>query len=327
MLAPVTPMLIHKLGMTAADFGIVVAAFGFTKLIGNIPFGVASDTWGRKPLLVYGTALMALGTAGTSMATGLYSLTAMRACIGFGVSSLVTGVMMYSADISTPMNRSRTFAPTMAGFSAGTALGPAIGGIMAAQVGLENMFLAVGAGMGCGALLNQFILTETLNPVDKKKISDLALVLQDAKQQWAEITKSAKVNQVLVLSFGQWCAIAGSQMTLLPLLLTDLPFNFDTVHLGYCFAGMSLINVLAAQPFATLADKYGRREACIIGCLLLSGGIISTAMVDTTMALTGTLGAWACGNTLLASAPTAYIQDIVKPSHKAQALSLLRTNR
>lgn len=53
---------------------------------------------------------------------------------------------MYLADISNPLNRGSTIAPPSTAFTAGTALGPAIGGGLHAFLDLQQTFL-VGGGM------------------------------------------------------------------------------------------------------------------------------------------------------------------------------------
>lgn len=50
---------------------------------------------------------------------------------------------MFMSDISTPLNRTRTLAPVMAGFSAGAALGPAAGGVLIDTIGKKHFFLLI----------------------------------------------------------------------------------------------------------------------------------------------------------------------------------------
>ena len=59
----------------------------------------------------------------------------------FGVAAFTSGAFMYMSDISTALNRTRTMAPVMSGFQAGTAVGPAIGGVAVEYLGITNVTL------------------------------------------------------------------------------------------------------------------------------------------------------------------------------------------
>jgi len=88
-------------------------------------------------------------------------LLAWRVVNGVSSSAQMTGAQLYLTDISTPQNRGRTLSPTTAAWSAGAALGPAIGGIIAERFGLHAPFYIVGiAVMGVSAV-NYYSLPET----------------------------------------------------------------------------------------------------------------------------------------------------------------------
>lgn len=324
MLNPMTPLLIQKLGISAAEFGVVVACFGFSKLIGNIPFSVAVDIWGRKPFLVSTMGLIALGVGGTGACQFMHQMALCRLMTGFGVSGLITASQMYSVDISTPLNRSRTLAPTFAAFSGGAALGPALGGILCGHIGLENCFYFVGTTFLAGMALNQAIFTETLPISARKKPHALREVVNNTSKDWKEIFKNKKARQLLLLNTGYWVGVSGAQMTILPLLLTNDTFQFEPAQIGYCFALLSFINVLFSQPFATMADKYGRTPIMCLGTTSMATGVALTSICETGTTLGCALVIWGIGYTMLAAIPAAYMQDIVTTNQRTQALGLLR---
>jgi len=139
---------------------------------------------------------------------------------------------MMLADVSTPLNRATTLAPVMSAFSAGTALGPAIGGFLVDNVGLHPTFYAVGLSFLGVAAVNRVIMEETkpipmqfpwqveARSLDKSEESISSAVLS-AVGQWAPLMENPKIRAVMVMNAIYWVALAGSQMTLLPLMLTD----------------------------------------------------------------------------------------------------------
>lgn len=92
-------------------------------MLGNVPSAVLADAFGRKPLLISGMFLVSIGMGSMVFATSLDHVLLSRLITGFGVSSFTTGSTLYLADISTPFNRARSMAPTLAAFSAGAAIG------------------------------------------------------------------------------------------------------------------------------------------------------------------------------------------------------------
>ena len=53
--------------------GIALGAYGLTQAICQIPFGMASDVFGRKPVIVFGLALFALGSVVAAFADSMRS--------------------------------------------------------------------------------------------------------------------------------------------------------------------------------------------------------------------------------------------------------------
>ncbi len=58
---PILPVLVSTIGLTSSQFSVVVASFALSKLIGGIPSGSWANVYGRRRILVAGTAICALG--------------------------------------------------------------------------------------------------------------------------------------------------------------------------------------------------------------------------------------------------------------------------
>lgn len=221
---------------------MVVSAFALAKMTGNIPFAVLVERHGRKPYLVYSMILISAGVGAIGLAGGFEQLYICRLLTGLGVAGLSTAATMTVTDISTPLNRASTFAPIMSAFAAGTALGPALGGILVDQVGLNPLFFSVGASYLVLAAVNNALLDETKtkptvtfpwqqqaqplggNVTQKEKEDDTPSIrdaFQKAVGQWVPLLSEAPVRNVCIMNAFYWVALAGSQMTLLPLILTN----------------------------------------------------------------------------------------------------------
>jgi MFS family permease len=91
------------------------------------------DKYGRKPAMVCGLGLCAAGVGGIGLSLfpgfGTPWLFFCRLLTGFGVSAFTGGSFMYISDISTVLNRTRTFAPGMAAFQVFVPMNYYYGGI------------------------------------------------------------------------------------------------------------------------------------------------------------------------------------------------------
>ncbi|GAB2181370.1 MFS transporter [Denitratisoma sp. agr-D3] len=97
--------------------GIALGAYGLTQAIFQIPFGMASDRFGRKPVIIFGLLLFALGSAVAAMAPDIYWSIAGRVLQGGGaISAAVTAL---AADLTREQHRTKIMA--MIGSSIGLA--------------------------------------------------------------------------------------------------------------------------------------------------------------------------------------------------------------
>lgn len=78
-------------GSDPARVGLALGMYGLTQAFMQIPFGLASDRWGRKPVVLFGLALFVAGSVMCAMADDIYWITIGRAIQGAGaISAAVT---------------------------------------------------------------------------------------------------------------------------------------------------------------------------------------------------------------------------------------------
>ena len=130
-------------GEDAALVGLAMGIYGLTQGVLQIPFGMASDRWGRKPVIVVGLLIFALGSFMAALATTLPWLVAGRALQGAGaISAAVTALL---ADQTR--DGVRTKAMALVGISIGLmfALSLVLSPWLNALIGLHGLLAATGA--------------------------------------------------------------------------------------------------------------------------------------------------------------------------------------
>ena len=145
--------------------GFVIGAYGITQAIFQIPFGILSDFFGRKRVIVAGLLLFSLGSFFAAISTNTTELIVARLVQGMGaISSVVTAFL---ADLTRPTIRTKAMA--FVGLSIGIAfiLALVISPIAYSYVGLNGLFFIVGL-LGIFAVLVVLGIKETKSFVRTK---------------------------------------------------------------------------------------------------------------------------------------------------------------
>mmetsp|Transcript_14839 Transcript_14839/g.52034 ORF Transcript_14839/g.52034 Transcript_14839/m.52034 type:complete len:408 (+) Transcript_14839:516-1739(+) len=322
---PAFPVIVTQLGLTQAQFGYTVSAFGLSKVLANLPAGLVVESQGRRVAIIGGLAVAGLGTGGVGAAHSLLGLVGARFLTGIGASFMMAGATTAASDLSTPLNRTRMLAPVLTAFSAGTVLGPAIGGFLIAALGMGPTFALVTGLFLVNAVGTRFLIPETRPrrsdpPVAQSSSAAVAGMLA----QWRPLLADPEVRAVLIVNVMYWVALAGGQMTLLPLLLTNT-YGLGPAEIGAVFAGQAAINVAAAGPAAALADRFGPQKVLAPALLTMATALATLPLATGITEAAVPLALMALSSAALSSAPTAMVSNLATPASRAQALAVTRT--
>jgi MFS family permease len=122
--------------------GVALGAYGLAQAILQIPFGMASDRWGRKPVIYVGLVVFAAGSFLAAGAHDIWTAIAGRSLQGAGAISSV--VVALAADLTHEMHRTKVMAMigSMIGFS--FALSLVAAPALYRAVGMGGLFVIVG---------------------------------------------------------------------------------------------------------------------------------------------------------------------------------------
>ncbi len=129
--------------------GLALGAYGLTQAIFQIPFGMASDKFGRKRVIIVGLVLFAIGSVFAAMATDIYWTIFGRVLQGAGaISAAVTAL---AADLTREQHRTKVMA--MIGSSIGLvfALSLVAAPLLYAVIGMHGIFWMTG-GLALAAI-------------------------------------------------------------------------------------------------------------------------------------------------------------------------------
>jgi predicted MFS family arabinose efflux permease len=129
-------------GESAALVGLALGVYGLTQAILHLPFGLASDRYGRKPVIVAGLILFAVGSFVAAGADTVAEVIVGRAIQGAGAIS--AAVTAFIADSTRDSQRTKAMA--MVGGSIGLtfALSMVLAPALYGAIGMDGLFNATG---------------------------------------------------------------------------------------------------------------------------------------------------------------------------------------
>jgi len=137
-------------GDNLALVGFALGAYGLTQALFQIAFGVASDRFGRKPVIVFGLLVFALGSLIAGFAPDIWWMIGGRVLQGAGaISAAVTAL---AADLTREQHRTKVMA--MIGVSIGLTFAVSLvaAPLMYAALGMHGIFWLTGA-LALGAIV------------------------------------------------------------------------------------------------------------------------------------------------------------------------------
>jgi MFS family permease len=122
--------------------GLALGAYGLAQGILQIPFGAASDRWGRKPVLYFGLLVFAAGSFLGCVADDIWTMIAARTVQGAGAISSVA--MALAADLTREEHRTKVMA--MIGSMIGLMFALSLVGapLLYQSIGMDGLFALTG---------------------------------------------------------------------------------------------------------------------------------------------------------------------------------------
>ncbi|MCO5101908.1 MAG: MFS transporter [Burkholderiaceae bacterium] len=153
-------------GDDAALVGLALGIYGLTQALLQLPFGMASDRWGRKPVIVAGLLLFALGSFVAAVASGIVVTIIGRALQGAGAIS--AAVTAFVADSTRDSQRTKAMA--MVGGSIGFTFALSLVGapLLYQRIGMGGIF----AFTGVLAIVAILVVVFVVPPVPRAVIAD-----------------------------------------------------------------------------------------------------------------------------------------------------------
>ncbi|GGL57080.1 MFS transporter [Halocalculus aciditolerans] len=151
LLSTIEPQINEHLDQTSFLFGVEFSAFVLAQVLLQAPIGAWSDTYGRKPFILAGLALLVPATLAQGFVSTPAGMIVARFLQGAAGAAVFAPAMALAGDIARGSNSGTTLSVLTMSFGLGTAIGPLSSGY------LSGFSLPVGASYATpfvfGALL------------------------------------------------------------------------------------------------------------------------------------------------------------------------------
>lgn len=269
-IAPVLPLYIKQLGVdnAASIAQLSGLAFGITYIISAVfspIWGQAADKFGRKPMLLRASLGMALIIGCMGFARNVYVLIGLRLLQG-AITGYGTACTTLIATQTDKEHAGYALGTLSTANIAGSLLGPMIGGYIAENLSMRDVFFVTGALMLIAFVTTVLFVKENFTRQDKKKVPGF-------KELWSLVPEKS----LTITLFATFFILAVALYSVEPIItvyVTQLTHNTAHVALlaGAIFSASGLANIIAAPRLGRLSDKIGAQKIMLVA--IIAAGLI-----------------------------------------------------
>ncbi len=235
MVLPVLALYIQPMPrVTGWQLGLAIGIYGIFQALLQLPFGLLSDRYGRKPIIAIGLIIFIIGSIVCAFSHDIKILIIGRALQGAG--AIGSTINALAADLTRPQVRSKVLAIIGIGVGGSFLLGMVISSYLNAWIGVPGLF-TIASLLG---ILGLGLLFITI-PTPSTKVTALNLSWQNLQPILLNINCLRLDVSIFMLH-----AILAFSFTIIPLLLAQLalPNQHITSIYGYILIPAFIITLV-----------------------------------------------------------------------------------
>lgn len=298
---PILPEVRQSLALSAADIGIVVAAFGLARLCVDLPGGALAARLGFRVPFLLGSLLLAAGSTWSAVTAGVPGLVTGQILAGIGcVFCHVTALVVLSSQASAGTS-GRTMGFYFGATFAGLALGGAIAGQVAAVLGWRAAFLGAATAALAGFVVVLLPGRGLAAPAPGPDPSP-------GSARWRPLL-APRLLSVYLLHFTALFLWAGVRTAVWPFIASEVGgLSVRTIGLALGIGSFVTLGTLASA--GALGDRWGKVPVIAVGLLASVAGLAVPLLATSAGALLASLLLLDLGQGILAPSASALLADL-----------------
>jgi len=265
-----TIYLTHNLGFTLKEVGLIMSFFGLGSILGAYVGGWLTDKIGSYLVQIWSLFLSSIVLLMLLYAQSFWTLAIVAFTFSVVADAFRPANKVAVSDYSQPENLTRSFALLRLAVNLGFAIGPAMGGLLAAWKGYEWLFYIDALTCFLDAVLFKIAMKDDFK--EKKKQSK-----KEKKGSSNTLVHSPYKDKVFLAFLVIICLLA---FAFLQLFYTVPLFYKQEIGLGEGQIGLlmslnGLIIVAVEMPLVYLVDKhYSKFSSMTLGAILIGLGFL-----------------------------------------------------
>ena len=298
--------------------GLALGAYGLTQALFQLPFGMASDRFGRKQVIYIGLLLFVLGSLIAGMAHNLVWVAIGRAVQGAGaVSAAVTALV---ADLTREEHRTKAMAMIGGTIGITFAMSLILGPLLNQWLGVDGIFILTAVLAGLAILVVKFIVP---NPTVSQFHSD-------AQANRSKLKEVLLDPQLLRLNYGIF-ALHAAQMAMfvvVPFAIRETSQMTENQH-WMIYLPILLVSFVMMVPVIIYGEKKAQLKRVFVLAILvmLLAQLLFAGLIHHFWGILLSLGAYFVAFNVLEASLPSIITKIAPAASKGTAIGVYNTSQ
>jgi predicted MFS family arabinose efflux permease len=291
--------------------GLAMGAYGIMQVLLQLPFGIASDKFGRKPVIYFGLILFIIGSIVAAMAGDIVTMIIGRSIQGAGaISAVVTALV---ADLTSIEHRTKAMAMIGATIGITFAISLVLGPLLSTWIGVSGIFWMTSILCVLAALVVKFIVP---NP------------------QRMEVKSTVKMRDILTntqllrLNFGSFALHAAqiAMFLVVPFALQNAGHMPQNQH-WKVYLPVLLLSFALMVPAIIVGEKRGLLKEVMIGAvaLMLVAQLLLMNFITSFWGVVFSLLVYFVAFNILEASLPSLVSKIAPPAAKGMAMGVHNT--
>jgi MFS family permease len=329
MTIPTIPLMVEYFDVSLFWGAQIVTAYAVGALLGTPPAGIITDRFGARVTLLIGPSLIIAAALTVVLAPWFWLVLFAMVIAGMGNSTWMIGREIAGVDLVNPDQRGRMMSGFMGTNSAGMALGPALGGVLADAIDFRAVFLGF---MTAGILV---LILSLLAPVKSRAESRRPARATGGPPLWSPKRLSGipglvrEIEPRFRATYGVLVFTTFTMMLYRMVLQSMLPLyvmiyrGFSASELGFLMSMQGIFAIIMIVPAGFVTDKLGRKWATVPGTGVPAISLVLLPFATDFIQIAGLLVLLGFANGLTLGAVATSTYDVI-PAHARGRLQALR---
>ena len=244
-------------GATPALLGFALGVYGLSQALMQVPFGLLSDRIGRKPVIIMGLVLFALGGLIAGLSTSVYGVILGRFLQGAGAIASV--LMAFLSDLTQEDNRTKAMAAVGMTIGLTFAVSLILGPFLTEHFGLSGLFLSTVALSVAGAVV-----------VSRLPNVRIQVFRREHALSFPEVSVMLRNIELRRLDFGIFALhfMLTATFVVTPKLLADR-YGIEVGQHGWIYLAVMVTAFIGMVPFIIIGEKKQKVKTFFLAAVLL----------------------------------------------------------